>query len=289
MPVQSRKDLISQGGSEEDLSAVHRIEHAKIKEMINEESVHTLSRSGKAPKDILEEAKSIESIIALKNKIKAMYHPDNRFEPEDQPKYEAARKNFFQNHSPTAATVRLWSVIVIIAVLVELAVILALSLIEGEISIPQIVLASVLAGGAFMAGRGIGQLLFNHYVDDQHKKGTRFIALSEKITSSIVLLALLAGLTIVVGCSYFRYLMADKDINAGGITFGLGLFIMVSEAIAEKYKTVREKYMDRMFEAQVYYAVVEHNKFNPEVLDTTSYDATRDPCALAYLQALKRG
>lgn len=289
MPVQSRKDLKSQGGSEEDLSAVHRIEHAKIMELIKEEAVHAVSRPGIAQQAMLDEARKPESIIAIKNKIRAIYHPDNRFQREDQPKFESAKKNYFQNNSPTTGTVSLWGAVVVIAVAVELAVILALSFMEGELSILPIILASALAGGAFMAGRGIGQLLFNHYVDDQLKKGTRFIALSEKITSSTVLVNLLIGLLLVVGCSYFRYSMADNDINAGGITFGLGLFIMVSEANAYKVKNVREKLMDGMFEAQVYYAVDEHNKFNSAILDTASFDSTGDPCALAYLQALRRG
>lgn len=288
MGVPSISNLTKQGGSEWDLGAVFKIEQNKIKEMIKEHSVQATTRPGVTPAVVKQEATDNQTIWVMKNDIKRRFHEDNRLDNNSVSLFEAAQKGDLNTLSPTKSEVRIYHIIAIISVLIEIAVILFLSFSEGEISFPQLLLAILLAAGGWFSGIGVGQLMFNHYIDDQHKKNVKWISQKEKISTTRVWMALFFGLLLLFACSYFRYYMSEKEIIAGGISLMLGLFIMISEAFASDKKNQYTKYSDLMFKAQKYYAVTEHIKYNPDVADQLNYNPMKDPCALDYLAEVRK-
>jgi len=277
MPIESKEVLEKRGGSIWDISSIYKIEHNKISEKIKREALEIVGNSPQTTKD--------QAIKSVKNLIKSEYHPSSRMVAANAQIFQAAQKDEFKKLSPNKSQVRMWFFIMLISMLIEVSVILYLSYAEGEIALPQLILAVLLAAGGYFSGVGVGQLLFNHYVNDLHKKNATWISLKEKTNNTTVMLVLVIGMLLLLGCSYFRFYMADGDVIAGGITLLLGLFIMVAESNYLLRKNQYDKYTDLMFKALTHYAVFEHNKNNPDQ-DNANYDISKDNCAIECAKSL---
>lgn len=231
-----------------DIKTVYMLDSENIKAWLEREGKEKLSgivgiRSEEATQ-VIQKAKNHYKSLSIE--LEGMYKI--REMVVDPKLMQDAKDGILQRKASSGSVIILWLILLLMAACTELSFFGYLVFFKGAGGGVLGVAISLLLGG-ILAGYGISCMIEHSKIAEEEKKGTEY-----KIENKYIFW-LAVGILLFVGSTVFRWVYGGT--LAGIVAAFFGSALMTTETIFSFNKWSRKYYMQRMFKAQQYYAVVQ--------------------------------
>ena len=228
-----------------DIKAARLLDIEKIRTWLKEEASGKISgRAGlgtektKAMRDA-----ALASYAALSLHLEQLYEPDT-MRGLDQTLKDAQR-GLFEEKAPTPSGIAGWWVSLFMAGSLEIGFFSYLVLYKGAGGL-LIGMSVLLLVGGLLAAHGSANLM-------THSQKGEYESTEVRVEKKYVVL-LVIGIILITSVTALRY--AYGGPLAGIIAVLFGMAVTTTEAFLSYYKTMRKYYLDKMFQAQTFYAAI---------------------------------
>lgn len=242
-----------------DIKAARILDTEKIEAWLKEQASNKIS--GRAalgnPEKIKEMREAaLASYEVLSNKLENLYNLDT-MRGIDQI-LKDAQKGVFEEKAPTTSTLWGWRISLFMAGILELAFFSYMVMYKGAGGL-LIGMAIIILVGGYCAGQGLASLMTN-------SQKCAYEATEVKVEKKYIFLLVL-GVGLMASVTALRY--AYGGPLAGIIAALFGAAVTTSEAFLDYYGSMRKYYLDKMFQAQTYYAALNLRK---DLKDENKYE-----------------